>query len=102
MSRNLRASVDRALALGGQLGYRVRESDCRDIDDTVTVEFDGHRQLIEARFKTAPATGFLRFDRGFIYASSGYADPIETWRRVEETLVSYAELAADALNSHDH
>lgn len=85
--RDPRRSVDRAHAIGAAIGYTTTESDCRDIDGTLTVEFQGFSEIIQATFKVDPATGYLRFDRGFIYGGAN-GDRIPTWAHVERTLIS--------------
>ncbi|MEX5637233.1 NUDIX domain-containing protein [Parafrankia sp. FMc2] len=90
-TRNPRASVERATALARSLGYRVRESDCRDIDGTVNLDIAGYGDLVEVWFKEHPTTGYLRFHRGFLHGSAMSGDWCTTWTATAELVTSIAD-----------
>ncbi|MFB9880922.1 hypothetical protein ACFFMN_23470 [Planobispora siamensis] len=88
-ARDLRTSIDRAIAYGDALGYATWESDTRDIDNAVMVDFTGHGQLIEAHYRVDPDTGYLRFDYGFVHGGTS-GDRVSTWVRLSQLLELYA------------
>lgn len=92
MTRDVRASVNKADAVAAALGYHVRESDCRHIDGTVSLDVEGYGQLIEVVFRVNPVTGYHRFHHGFIHHGLN-GDVIPTWAKVQDTLMSCRNVA---------
>lgn len=90
MSRDpQRASITDAARLAESYGYAVRETDCRDIDGTVSLDLSGFGELIELTYREHPATGYLRWHRGFIHNAVN-GDRIPTWREARLMIVACA------------
>jgi hypothetical protein len=92
-----RLSLSRVATLARSLGYVVTETDCRDINGTVSLDCSlalGHT-VIEVLFRADPDTGYLRFWQGFEHGNKGGGDKYRTWKQTADLLNYHAAHLAE-------
>jgi len=73
VTRGARSTIREVSLLGRAHGFYVTETDCRDIDGTLTVDLDGHGDLLEIVFRRT-ATGYWGFHHSFMHNNYGGGD----------------------------
>ena len=85
-----RWNIDAAAALARSLGYRVRETDFRDLNAGVVLDVEGFGELVELHYQEHPDSGFLRWKCAYVHRNNGRTDTVGTWRGARALLNLYA------------